>query len=111
MALHPALTDHASQRAVERGQMAGVDMEPKVRLALAFAVKYRGQDIAVRLYRHGSEVGDSAGELDGRSSNGSDFWAVIRAGQVCTFMWRRAEQPITADRFGVAKVFAKGWAH
>lgn len=108
---HPALTDHASQRALQRVADEGLAVEPIVRLAIAFATRYPREDIAVRLY-HGVEAhGDTASAIDDRSSNGEDLWVVSRQGLVMTFFWRRAAQPTSPDRFEVRKVFLKGWAH
>jgi hypothetical protein len=110
---HPALTDHASQRSLERVAAEGLAVEPLIRLAIAFAARYSREDIAVRLY-HGSvrdAHGDTASTLTERGSNGEDLWAVARQGAVISLFWRRAAQPVSPDRFEVCKVFMKGWAH
>jgi hypothetical protein len=107
----PALTDHASQRALERVTAEGLAVEPLVRLAVAFAARYPKEDIAVRLYHGTAAHGDTTSPLDDRGSNGEDLWTVARQGSIVSFFWRRAAQPVSPDRFEVRKVFMRGWAH
>ena len=106
---HPALSDHASERALERVAAEGLAVEPLVRLAIAFAARYPKDDLAVRLYHSSTAHGDSAIPLNERGSNGEDLWSVARQGAVVSVFWRRACQPATADRFQVRRIFLKGW--
>lgn len=106
---HGYLTDHASQRALERLALAGQPVDRHVDQALRYAAINGHRDVAVRLYRHHTPVGDLDSPIHERTSNGEDLWAVIRRGNVETFMWRRREQPTDPGAFRVDQVYLSGW--
>lgn len=84
-------TLHALERAAERigAVLDPNEVEAIVSKADAMAREYPKRTCAYRVFRLGRIVG----ELWGTESNGDTVVAIIRYGQVHTFMFRRSNQP------------------
>lgn len=98
LTMGPMTSTHALGRMAER-----LTPEDRQRVTDALANVHPEQfkrDVAVRVARLSSPIGDAWGE----ESNGSDVWAVIRGGRVATVMLRRKQQPANPRAFGVERV-------
>jgi hypothetical protein len=95
-------TIHALQRAAER---LGVELDPDVVQGIVHnadnvAASCGDIDTAARVYRLGRMVGQAWSDR----SNGDTVVAIIRQGEVRTFMFRRSTQPHTPEAYNVRKV-------
>ena len=102
----PVITNHATERAMERIAEAGLSGRKVLAAAADIAPKMPCRSAAVLMTTLPAHVGSTDADYYARSSsNGNQVWCVIRDGRVVTLMLRRDNQPSTPDAMRVERVF------
>lgn len=96
----PRISNHATERAIERIAAAGLSGRKVLDCAADLASRLPDRSAAVLLTTLPEPKGQYWTE-----SNGNQVWAVLRDHRVVTLMLRRDNQPATADRLRVDKVY------
>lgn len=74
--------------------------------ALSSAARLQSGSHAVYVHRSRSFIGDNLSDYHDRTvSNGTLGVAIVRDGNIVTFMWRRDNQPATPDALRVDRVW------
>jgi len=98
---------HCKKRIVERIRQAGLDVSDiEIEMNDVLRDTYdKTKSYAVKVKDLGIFIGDDeSNHYDRDESNGEVLWLIIRNNYVCTFFFRRRDQPTEARKFSVDEI-------